>query len=267
MSVTPDYNPAAAVMFAAARSGHLDPAAVAAFDALPPGELDGGLAVQLAVLGRWEAAGEALGGWKIGLTSRGGRDSMGPGFRPFGYLLASRILGRGAKVSAADGHALEPEIGLTIGSAIGGEVTAAEARAAVRSVHPAFEILQRRVTGGARTPLVRLADGLGQWGVVFGPGVPPGDSLAGLTVELLRDGVLVGAGGAGPEVIDDPYQSVARVCRELARHGQRLEPGQRVITGSLLDPVPLSAPAAWEGRFGGLGTVSLQVVDEQATAN
>jgi 2-keto-4-pentenoate hydratase len=266
MPVTPDYGPAADVIFAAARSGRLDPAALGAFDGLPAADLDGGLAVQLAVLSRWEAAGEALGGWKIGLTSRGGRDSMGTGFRPFGFVLASRVLRSGARVSAAGGHALEPEIGLIMGAPLGGEVTADEARAAVRSVHPAFEILQRRVTGGARTPLVRLSDGLGQWGVVLGPGVPPGDRLDGLTVELARDGALVGAGGAGPEVIDDPYQSLARVCRVMARHGQRLEAGQAVITGSLLDPVPLAGPASWEARFSTLGTVSLQVVDEQATA-
>jgi 2-keto-4-pentenoate hydratase len=248
-------------MFAAARSGRLDPAALVPFEGLPPGELDGGLAVQLEVLRRWEAAEEVLGGWKIGLTSRGGRDSMGPGFRPFGYVLASRILGAGAEIAAASGgYSLEPEIGLTIGTPIGGEVTVEQARAAVRSVHPAFEILQRRVTGSARTPVVRLSDGLGQWGVVMGPGRPPETSLDGLTVEFLRDGALTEAGGSGPEVIDDPFLSLVRVCRALARHGRRLEAGQRVITGSLLDPVKLSGPAAWEARFGSLGTVSLRVV-------
>jgi 2-keto-4-pentenoate hydratase len=267
MRVTSDYDPAADVMFAAARSGHLDPAALSALDGLPSDDLDVGLAVQLAVLGRWEAAGEALGGWKIGLTSRAGRDSMGPGFRPFGYVLASRVLAPGVRVGAAGGHALEPEIGLTIGAPLGGEVTADEARAAVRSVHPAFEILQRRVTGDARRPLVRLADGLGQWAVVLGPGVPPGDSLAGLTVELSRDGVPVGTSGSGPDVIDDPYLSLARVCRVLARHGRRLEAGQAVITGSILDPVRLDEPATWEARFGPLGPVSLQVTAGQATAN
>lgn len=264
MLVTPDYALAADTMFAAARSGRLDPAALGAFDGLPPAELDGGLAVQLAVLSRWEAAGETLGGWKIGLTSRGARDSMGPGFRPFGYVLGRRVLGSGAKV-AAGGLALEPEIGLTMGAPLGGEVTPDEAREAVRSVHPAFEILQRRVTGSARTPLIRLSDGLGQWGVVLGPGSPPAGNLDGLRVELLRDGVLAGTGGAGPEVIDDPYESLARVCRLLARHGRRLEAGQRVITGSLLDPVPLTEPAAWEARFSSLGPVSLQVVAQEAT--
>src|ERR1700759_766525 len=119
MLVTPDYAPAADTMFPAARPGRLDPAALTAFDGLPPSELDGGLAGQLAVLSRWEAAGESLSGWKIGLPSRGGRDSMGPGFRPFGYVLASRVLGSGARVAAGSGFALEPEIGVTMGAPLG----------------------------------------------------------------------------------------------------------------------------------------------------
>jgi 2-keto-4-pentenoate hydratase len=258
--VTSDYASAAEVMFAAARSGRLDPAALAPFDGWPDGELDGGLAVQLQVLSRWEAAGETLGGWKVGLTSRAGRDSMGPGFRPFGYVLTSRILDAGAEIAAAGGNfALEPEIGLTLGTALGGEVTVGQARAAVESVHPAFEILQRRVPASGRKPVIRLSDGLGQWGVVMGPGHTPDTGLEELTVELFRDGTLVGSGGAGPEVVDSPFLSLVRVCRELARHGRRLEAGQRVITGSLLDPVELDGPSTWEARFGSLGTVSLQV--------
>jgi 2-keto-4-pentenoate hydratase len=259
--VTRDHELAAEVMFAAARSGRLYPAGLPVFDGLRPDDVDAGLGVQLEVLGRWEGEGEALGGWKIGLTSRDGRDSMGAGFRPFGYVLASRILRTGATIAAAEAgnYLLEPEIGLTLGAPIGGDVTVEQARAAVQSVHASFEIIQRRVPASARRPVIRLSDGLGQWGVVMGPGHPVPTSLADLTVELFHDGVLVGSGGAGPGVIDDPFMSLVRVCRQLDRYGRRLEAGQRVITGSLLDPVPLDSTGTWEARFGSLGTVSLNI--------
>jgi 2-keto-4-pentenoate hydratase len=248
-------------MFAAAQSGRLYPAAISAFDGLQPDDVDAGLGLQLRVLSRWEAEGEALGGWKIGLTSRDGRDSMGAGFRPFGYVLARRILRTGTTIVAAEAgnYLLEPEIGLTIGAPIGGDVTVEQARAAVASVHASFEILQRRVPASARRPVIRLGDGLGQWGVVMGPGHPVPTSLADLTVELFHEGVGAGSGGAGPEVVDDPFESLVRVCRQLDRHGRRLEAGQRVITGSLLDPVPLDSTGSWEARFSSLGTVSVNV--------
>ena len=82
--------------------GHVDPSVVSAlYDARARGKalvleaplkLDRhqGLALQLEVLSRFRDAGEKLGGWKIGLTSGPGRDAMGKGFRPFGFILETR---------------------------------------------------------------------------------------------------------------------------------------------------------------------------------
>ena len=51
---------------------------------------DEGLRRQLANLGD-----RLVAGWKIGLTSGIARDSMGQGFRPFGYILADRVFASG----------------------------------------------------------------------------------------------------------------------------------------------------------------------------
>ena len=257
------FAPATDVMFAGARSGILDTDALAVFDQLGIEQLEQGLDVQLQVLDQWLKAGETLGGWKIGLTSRGGRDSMGEAFRPFGYVLASRQLLSGDSIALADvRHCwLEPEIGVTMGSGLAGEdVSVEQARDAVSSVHAAFEILDRRVPASAKRPVVRLGDGLGQWGTVFGPPHSPDVDLQSLEVELLHDGDITDAGGSGPDVIDDPYLSLTRVCRQLARFGRGLEPGQRLITGSILEPVRVDEPAVWSARFSGLGDVVLRAV-------
>ncbi len=79
--------------------GHFDPAEL--------GEdlsVDDGERLQLAVLDRWCDEGEALGGWKVGLTSGQSRDAFGPGVRPFGFILAGRILESGATVEAERIH-------------------------------------------------------------------------------------------------------------------------------------------------------------------
>src|SRR5262249_52767316 len=110
--------------------------------------LDEALELQLRVLGRFESEGEKLGGWKVGLTSGNARDRMGKDFRPFGYVLRSRIFRSGATVPIAKimNCAVEPELCLIIGSSLRGDtVGVAEAKAAVRAVAPAFELNQRRV--------------------------------------------------------------------------------------------------------------------------
>src|SRR5262244_1622050 len=133
----------------------IDALYVARRDGSPPSGLDRvqlgpeeALALQLRVLGRFEGEGERLGGWKVGLTSGNARDRMGKDFRPFGYVLRSRIFRSGATVPIAKimNCAVEPELCLIIGSPLHGDaVNAAEAKAAVRAVAPAFEINQRRV--------------------------------------------------------------------------------------------------------------------------
>lgn len=258
----PDHASAAQHMLAAARAGRLSDAGLAAFGDYDPQDKASGLAVQLSVLQLREAAGERLAGWKIGLTSRGGRDSMGEGFRPFGYVLASRVLPDGGTLDTdgAGNFWLEPEIGLTLRAPLRGEVTLDEARAAVGSLHASFEILQRRVPPQAKLPVIRLADGLGQWGIVHGPAQPAtlAATLDGAPVELTHDGTLTDSGRIGPAVLDDPVVSLVRVTRELAARGRGLAEGQRLITGSLLEPVH-ATPGTWTATLGPLGPVSLTV--------
>src|SRR5262245_27465325 len=106
------------------------------------------LAIQLGVLGRFVTAGEKRGGWKVGLTSGQARDRMGKDFRPFGYVLRSRIFQSGAAVPRTKvlNCSVEPELCLVIGSPLRGDaVDVADAKAAVRAVAPAFEINERRI--------------------------------------------------------------------------------------------------------------------------
>lgn len=217
-----------------------------------------GLALQLEVLGRWQAAGERLAGWKAGLTSLAARDRMGPGFRPFGYVLASRTFASGDRVplSAIRAPKLETEICLTIGAPLkGADVSAGEARAAVSEASPSYEITEGRLPAPMPN-MVNVANDLGQWGIVVGAPLPPGTDLATLEVSLRRDGELVDSGRSGPETLDDPYLSLARICGQLAPFGLGLEPGQRVITGAIVKFPPVDGPSTWTASFSGLSEVT-----------
>ena len=102
--------------------------------------------VQLRVLRRFEAEGEHLGGWKVGLTSGKARDRMGKDFRPFGYVLQKRILSSEATVPSA--KILTVTLSRNCASLSGHRYAeirrSTEAKAAVRAVAPAFEINEVR---------------------------------------------------------------------------------------------------------------------------
>jgi 2-keto-4-pentenoate hydratase len=257
-----DEQRAADLLFACAHGRVTPPGAQRTLAAWFGDDVRTGHAVQLAVLARWEAAGERLGGWKVGMTSLASRDALGPGVRPFGYLLERRILDSGVELSLDDvrGCHLEQELGLVLGESLAGpNVTVDQARAAVRAVVPAFEVIERRFTPPL-PPAMTVANGIGQWGVVLGAPRPADAVLNGRAVTLYRDGDPVASRVVGPDLIDDPFLSLARLCHELAGVGRGLAAGQVVITGALLGVFPVDQPGVWEADFGDLGRVSARFV-------
>ena len=243
-----------AVLIDALYTGRRNSAEPSGIDGVQFG-LEDALEMQLAVLDRFTAAGEPHGGWKVGLTSGKARDRMGAGFRPFGYVLRSRILDSGSTVQRANvlNCRIEPELCLIIGSPLSGDhVDAAEAKAAVRAVAPAFEINEVRV-GPDKGPAVLLADGLANWGIVVGPEAPVRDGLIHTTVEFSQDGQVLETKTPG-ETMDDPYLSLSRLCQLLHKYGRGLEPGQPVITGSFCNHT-ITQPGTYRADFSGIGEV------------
>jgi 2-keto-4-pentenoate hydratase len=240
---------AAQIVFEGARDGHLDPARL-------PIDLtrDEGQALQLDVLELWRNSGHPPGGWKVGLTSGQARDRMGLGFRPFGYILADRITRSGGRLSIADvpNALVEPELAVLIEHPMHGELDPEAVRERVAGVAPAFEIQQVRMAGSV-SDAVQLADDLWQWGIVLGERadwVP----LSDLVVTLSRDDHVLQEIGPG-YAIDDALVSIAAVCRELARFGRGLAPGDVVITGAFCR-LPV-VTGRWSANFSGVGSVEI----------
>lgn len=233
-----------------------DGAPLAAIDHVPFG-LEEALRIQLEVFDRFRARGETVGGWKVGLTSGGARDRMGKDVRPFGYVLQSRILRLGATApwTKIVKCSVEPELCLIVGSPLRGDaVDVAEAKAAVRAVAPAFEINERRVQPDQGNMFL-VADGLANWGIVVGPEAPVRDGLVETTVDFSCDGQLIESKTPGA-TMDDPYLSLARLCRLLHKYGYGLEPGQPVITGSFCNHV-VTRSGMYSATFSAIGTVSV----------
>ena len=201
---------------------------------------DEGQVLQLQLLDRWLNEGEALGGWKIGMTSGESRDALGAGIRPFGFVLASRLLPSGAQIPRANLYrgGVENELCFIVDSALGEDATADRARTALRRAAPGFEINQKRLPPGCNAG-VRVADNLSNWGIVAGAFVEAPADLSDLTVTLYRNpsdtnpraeqsvGCVESAGH-----IDDHYESLAILARRLHEFGHNLQPDQWVITGA-----------------------------------
>lgn len=239
---------------------HNDPAGghEAALAELDDLSLSQGQHYQLALLERWLAQGEQLGGWKIGMTSGANRNSMGDGIRPFGFILASRIRTAADTLSVAALHRgqVENELCFLIGRELGAGATPADAFDAVQAAVPAFEINQKRLPAGATAGL-RVADDLSNWGIVIGEAAPAPANLDDLTVTLSGDeGVIETVPSAGH--IDNHYESLAILANTLAGYGHSLQPGQYVITGAYGKTA--FAPGTYQGHFDqGIGTVTVHL--------
>ena len=216
---------------------------------------------QLERLAGLERQGEKVGGWKLGLTSGESRDAFGSGIRPFGFILASRILADGDQLdwSAVGNGGIENEVCFVIASDVTEPVTAATVIDHVEGVAPAFEINQRRIDRTS-SPTDRIADGLANWGIVLGAPVPVPINWApeALTVTLShgeRDVASVQARGH----IDDHFESLATLANQLIAFGRQLRRGEVVITGAYGRQAQPEA-GCWTGDFGPeLGCVSVTV--------
>lgn len=223
--------------------------------------LDAAQLSQLEVLRTSEADGETVGGWKLGLTSGASRDAFGVGFRPFGFVLGSRVRRSGSTLwwdSTVATGSIENEVCFEIGETITEVVTPDSVRETLKGMAPAFEINQVRIDGDASHE-ERLVDNLSNWGIVVGEmmDVPADWPQQQLKVSLLHnaDGVeSVAADGH----IDDHFVSIARLSNRLLRFGRRLEAGQKVITGAF-GRVREPKHGLWTGDFGAFGRVHLRV--------
>lgn len=223
-------------------------------------EYDGALRVQLAVLEHRIAAGAERAGWKIGLTSERVRERFGTDRQPFAYLLRAGMLDSGATVVRREIRGpcgIEPELCWTLGAPLAGpDATAESARGAVAGVAAALEINEMRAPA-ADFPLV-IADGLAARAVVAAPAIAlPRDFESDRVVATLEcDGDQV-ARARGGEVIDDHFRSLAVLANALFPFGRRLEPGDRVITGSF-SRHDVVGPSHWRAAFSGVGTVEVR---------
>jgi 2-keto-4-pentenoate hydratase len=184
----------------------------------------------------------ALGiGWKIGFDTPAIQEHFGLHEAVVGYLTDSRVVAPGDTVSLAGwvAPAVEVELAARVGD--DGEIA---------GVGPAFELVDLDIDFSDIEPV--LAGNVCHRRVVFGEEVNGIDPMA-FAATVTKDGVAVAEG----RLTKDPSVTVAFARSFLAAHGAALEPGQRIICGSIVPPVAVVPGDELRVDFGPFGRLSV----------
>ena len=225
--------------------------------------LDDSYRVNLAITQRRVAQGEKQAGWKVGVTAKAMQQQMGVHQPVFGVLFESGHRDSGVKLNFADliEPSVENELCITMGKTLRGPgITIEQTRAAIASVAPALEIVERR---GVFSDLpLAMADNAQQKHFVTAHAMAyelATMRLSEASVEVFLNG-LTQEMASGAEVMGDPVASVTWLANKLAEFDLALEAGMRVMSGSFTKQYRIKQGDRIESRFTPFGAVSVEFV-------
>ncbi|MGQ0674629.1 MAG: 2-keto-4-pentenoate hydratase, partial [Rhodospirillales bacterium] len=248
----------AAEWIAAARLGRRSIGEMPA--ALRPSTPSEGYAIQAALRQRLAAAGRgALAGWKVGATTLPMRKLLNMPEPVAGGILASAVLRSPARLSFADfiKPGIECEVCMRMKSPLPakpGKVDRKAAGEAVGEMCAAIEVVDNRYGDFARigAPTI-IADDVFQAAVVLGEWRADWRELD--LVDCVGTASVDGVTkleGRGLDVMGHPLESLAWLANLLDARGERLEPGQIAMTGSLTLPYWANRGEKLQTRIDGL---------------
>lgn len=202
-------------------------------------------------------------GRKIGLASRELLERAGAAEPFWAYIFSTGQARNNATLDLRGllRPQLEPEIAVVLGEDLDAPgVTYERARAAIATVHPAFEIVDTRTdVRGLDVPEV-IADSGWNAGFVLGEAVP----AAGLDLDAIRVRLVSAVNGPLREgdaamLLDGPVGCLAWLAEKLLAIGEPLRAGEIVLTGTLAGATPLKYGDTLTAEFTGFGPRVLKV--------
>lgn len=216
-------------------------------------------AVQLALVDHLAVHGMRRVGWKVGLTAKPIQDQFSVHEPGFGFLMddAPHMSGVVIPHDTLIGPGFENEICMAMGAPLRGPgVTAADARAAISTIAPSFELVETRGDFTGHLEKV-IPDNLQQKGIIVGTPIPLRDapelSKVALTVTIGKRTV---DNATGDAVLGDPINSIAWLANKLAEYGRSLSAGELIMTGSFTKQHKIKKGDTITADFEGLGTVT-----------
>ncbi|HXF71723.1 MAG TPA: fumarylacetoacetate hydrolase family protein [Actinomycetota bacterium] len=209
-------------------------------------------------------AGEAVVGYKVGLTSRAMQEMMGVDQPDYGPILSGMLASDGEAIPTSDliQPRVETEIAFVLGEPLQGPgLSAIDVLRATAGVTAAIEVIDSRIEGWRIKLADTIADLASSARVVLAGRLLPVDGtdlrLVGCVLE--RNGEVV-ATGAGAAALGNPAHAVAWAANTLGALGVRMEPGHVVMPGALHAAVPAAAGDVFTASFDRLGPVTVRFV-------
>lgn len=222
-------------------------------------------AIQKQVVAAKVIAGDAVMGWKIGLTSRAMQQALNIDIPDSGVLTRSMQFDSGAIIPQDRfiQPRIEAEIAFVMKSDLAGaHVTHADVLAATDYVSPALEILDTRIlrtdpaSGQTRKVFDTIADNAANAGIVMGTARHAPDNLRWVGA-IVSAGDTVEETGLGAGVLNDPVQSVVWLAQRMALYGDAIRAGQVILSGSFIRPIECPSGTHIHADFGAFGEVTL----------
>jgi len=222
----------------------------------------GAYAVQKEYVAMKLAGGEAIAGFKGGLTAGGVQKRFGMDAPVTGVLFLSGLL-TGSPVldrSQFGSLMLETEIAFVIGEPIAATLPdIASLRGKVRAAMPAIEAPD---LGFADMKKLKAADliaaNVSARQFIGGPESAPDDfDLNAVRVVLYRDGAAVSA-GSGEDALGDQWNTALWLVNSTVEQGYKIEPGHILMTGALGAMLP-GKPGRYVADYGPFGRIEFTV--------
>jgi 2-oxo-3-hexenedioate decarboxylase len=189
-------------------------------------------AIQAASIGRRIARGEQRIGVKMGFTSRAKMLQMGLADVIWGRLTNAMRVAEGGSVrhSRYVHPRVEPEIAFLLKKPLAGNVSNAEALAAVEAIAPALEIIDSRYKDFRFSLPEVVADNASSSGFVVGDWADPKIDFSNLGLTLNINGRVAQVGSTAA-LLGHPIRSLVAAARLSAEAGEPLEAGAIVMAG------------------------------------
>jgi 2-oxo-3-hexenedioate decarboxylase len=207
-----------------------------------PLTLEDAYRVQAQLLERRYFRGERRVGIKMGFTSQAKMAQMGIDDVIWGRLTDAMQVPDGGQIQLSKfvHPRVEPEIAFLLSTPLAGDVTPAEAFAAVGGVAPALEIIDSRYRNFKFSLTDVVADNSSSSAFVVGSWSAPEADLSCLAMTLSIDGVAKQVGSSSA-ILGDPILSLVAAARLAHDAGEPLQAGDIVLAGGATAAEPLIA--------------------------